>query len=33
VLLSERTCPEFLTLPAYLRHLSAAAPDPVALAA
>jgi malate synthase len=22
VLLSERTCPEFLTLPAYLRHLS-----------
>jgi malate synthase len=29
VLLTERTCPEFLTLPAYLRHLSgaAAAPD------
>ncbi|MCA2212061.1 malate synthase A [Jidongwangia harbinensis] len=24
VLLTERTCPEFLTLPAYLRHLSAA---------
>ncbi len=23
VLLTERTCPEFLTLPAYLRHLSA----------
>jgi malate synthase len=23
VLLSERTCPEFLTLPAYLRHMSA----------
>jgi malate synthase len=22
VLLSERTCPEFFTLPAYLRHLS-----------
>jgi malate synthase len=31
VLLSERTCPEFLTLPAYLRHLSAgsARKDPV----
>nr|WP_221379592.1 malate synthase A [Actinoplanes polyasparticus] len=28
VLLSERTCPEFLTLPAYLRHLSSAAPTP-----
>ena len=29
VLLTERTCPEFLTLPAYLRHMSggAAAPD------
>jgi malate synthase len=28
VLSSERTCPEFLTLPAYLRHMSAAtAPD------
>jgi malate synthase len=23
VLLTERTCPEFLTLPAYLRHLTA----------
>ena len=22
VLLGERTCPEFLTLPAYLRHMS-----------
>jgi malate synthase len=31
VLLSERTCPEFLTLPAYLRHLSAGSSrkDPV----
>ena len=31
VLLSERTCPEFLTLPAYLRHLTAgvAAQSPV----
>jgi malate synthase len=27
VLLSERTCPEFLTLPAYLRHLSATPKD------
>jgi malate synthase len=26
VLLTERTCPEFLTLPAYLRHLTAGAP-------
>ncbi|MCY1145563.1 malate synthase A [Actinoplanes sp. Pm04-4] len=26
VLLTERTCPEFLTLPAYLRHLSNGAP-------
>jgi malate synthase len=23
VLLTERTCPEFLTLPAYLRHMTA----------
>jgi malate synthase len=32
VLLSERTCPEFFTLPAYLRHLSggATAPEPKA---
>ncbi|SDS21872.1 malate synthase A [Actinoplanes derwentensis] len=29
VLLTERTCPEFLTLPAYLRHLSGGAPAPV----
>jgi malate synthase len=33
VLLTERTCPEFLTLPAYLRHLAggsaAAKPSPV----
>ncbi|MCO8269872.1 malate synthase A [Actinoplanes sp. TRM 88003] len=28
VLLSERTCPEFLTLPAYLRHLSNGTPAP-----
>jgi malate synthase len=27
VLLSERTCPEFLTLPAYLRHMSATPRD------
>jgi malate synthase len=33
VLLSERTCPEFLTLPAYLRHMSASSPKKVALAA
>jgi malate synthase len=33
VLLTERTCPEFLTLPAYLRHLSAGATAQVALAA
>ncbi|HET6530261.1 MAG TPA: malate synthase A [Actinoplanes sp.] len=36
VLLSERTCPEFFTLPAYLRHLSSgtkAADAPAALAA
>jgi malate synthase len=26
VLLTERTCPEFLTLPAYLRHLTAGSP-------
>jgi malate synthase len=26
VLLSERVCPEFLTLPAYLRHMAAVAP-------
>ncbi|AGZ43423.1 malate synthase A [Actinoplanes friuliensis] len=33
VLLSERTCPEFLTLPAYLRHLTAGATlQPVAAA-
>jgi malate synthase len=31
VLLSERTCPEFLTLPAYLRHLTGSASlEPVA---
>ncbi|XVV09169.1 malate synthase A [Actinoplanes sp. CA-131856] len=33
VLLTERTCPEFLTLPAYLRHMSggaAVAPEPTA---
>ncbi|GAA4610406.1 malate synthase [Actinoplanes octamycinicus] len=29
VLLTERTCPEFLTLPAYLRHLSAGSASPV----
>ena len=29
VLLSERICPEFLTLPAYLRHLSGGAAAPV----
>jgi malate synthase len=29
VLLTERTCPEFLTLPAYLRHLSGGAGTPV----
>ncbi|GAA2688867.1 malate synthase A [Actinoplanes palleronii] len=29
VLLTERTCPEFLTLPAYLRHLSAGSVTPV----
>ncbi|MFC4063951.1 malate synthase A [Actinoplanes subglobosus] len=29
VLLSERTCPEFLTLPAYLRHLSGGVAAPV----
>jgi malate synthase len=28
VLLTERTCPEFLTLPAYLRHLSGSAGTP-----
>src|SRR3982751_806704 len=28
VLLSERTCPEFLTLPAYLRHMSGGAAAP-----
>ena len=33
VMLSERTCPEFLTLPAYLRHMSACAPASVAVAA
>ena len=34
VLLSERTCPEFFTLPAYLRHLSArSTPTPVAVPA
>jgi malate synthase len=34
VLLSERTCPEFFTLPAYLRHLSGrSAAAPVAVAA
>ncbi len=36
VLLSERTCPEFLTLPAYLRHLSggsAKKTEPLATAA
>jgi malate synthase len=35
VLLSERACPEFLTLPAYLRHLTAgvAAQSPVPTAA
>jgi len=33
VLFSERTCPEFLTLPAYLRHLAAGVPQQVALAA
>jgi len=33
VLLTERTCPEFLTLPAYLGHLSAGAPAAVSLAA
>jgi malate synthase len=36
VLLSERTCPEFLTLPAYLRHLSggsAKKAEPLATAA
>ncbi|MEV4350074.1 malate synthase A [Actinoplanes sp. NPDC049596] len=34
VLLTERTCPEFLTLPAYLRHMSggAAAPAPASAA-
>jgi malate synthase len=33
VLLSERVCPEFLTLPAYLRHMAAVAPagTPVAV--
>ncbi|MEV6348731.1 malate synthase A [Actinoplanes sp. NPDC051851] len=29
VLLTERTCPEFLTLPAYLRHLSGGSAAPV----
>lgn len=29
VLLTERTCPEFLTLPAYLRHLSGGSTAPV----
>ncbi|WP_430784458.1 malate synthase A [Actinoplanes sp. G11-F43] len=29
VLLTERTCPEFLTLPAYLRHLSGGVAAPV----
>jgi malate synthase len=29
VLLTERTCPEFLTLPAYLRHMSGGAGTPV----
>ncbi|MDY7087301.1 MAG: malate synthase A [Actinomycetota bacterium] len=29
VLLTERTCPEFLTLPAYLRHLSGGSATPV----
>ncbi|GGN07773.1 malate synthase [Actinoplanes campanulatus] len=29
VLLTERTCPEFLTLPAYLRHLSGGTAAPV----
>jgi hypothetical protein len=35
VLLSERTCPEFLTLPAYLRHMAGGAlqPAPVPAAA
>jgi malate synthase len=34
VLLTERTCPEFLTLPAYLRHLTgtAAMKEPAAAA-
>jgi malate synthase len=30
VLLSERTCPEFFTLPAYLRHMTAGSPRPAA---
>jgi malate synthase len=30
VLLTERTCPEFLTLPAYLRHMSGGAGAPAA---
>ena len=30
VLLTERVCPEFFTLPAYLRHLTAPTPAPVA---
>jgi malate synthase len=33
VLLSERTCPEFFTLPAYLRHLSGRSAAPVAVPA
>jgi malate synthase len=33
VLLSERTCPEFLTLPAYLRHLSGGPAKKVAVTA
>ncbi|MGK5685584.1 malate synthase A [Actinoplanes sp. URMC 104] len=33
VLLTERTCPEFLTLPAYLRHLSAGSPVAAPVAA
>jgi len=30
VLLTERTCPEFLTLPAYLRHMTGGKPAPAA---
>ena len=31
VLLTERTCPEFLTLPAYLRHLSGGSGTPTSV--